>query len=271
MVTVALRRRASVCSSAILLSATMVGFTATLGMASGTTPVAEVATPLKASEATAALLGQSESERWRPHRIDLAPAKWIWLPAQRTLPSTFVLFRKEFDLSAEPTTARGWITADSRYELSVNGRRVQWGPAPCDPRHLDADPVDLKPFLKAGKNVIGVEVLFYGHGDGTWPGGQPGLIMNLEVQNAEGKSQIPTDNSWQVLLDRAHPPGQYKRWFLLLFRSSSMPGFILTVGIDRSSNWTSAGWCARFPVQRTNPRPAARIGIGAGTACSGWL
>jgi hypothetical protein len=29
------------------------------------------------------------------------------------------------------------------------------------------------PFLKAGKNVIGVEVLFFGHGDGTWPGGQP--------------------------------------------------------------------------------------------------
>ena len=136
------------------------------------------------------------------------------MPAQRTLPSTFVLFRKEFDLSSAPIAARGWIAADSRYELSVNGKRVQWGPAPCDPRHLDADPFDLKPFLKAGKNVIGVEVLFYGHGDGTWPGGQPGLIMNLEVQTAEGKSQILTDNSWQALLDRAHPPGQYKRWFL---------------------------------------------------------
>ncbi len=114
-------------------------------------------------------------------------------PAQRTLPSTFVLFRKEFDLSSTPIAARGWIAADSRYQLTVNGRRVQWGPAPCDPRHLDADPFDLKPFLKAGKNVIGVEVLFYGHGDGTWPGGQPGLIMNLEVQTAEGKSQILTD------------------------------------------------------------------------------
>jgi len=26
---------------------------------------------------------------------------------------------------------------------------VQWGPAPCDPRTLDADPTDVKPFLKA--------------------------------------------------------------------------------------------------------------------------
>ncbi len=40
MVTPVLRRQTSVCSSVILLSATMVGFTATLGMASGTTTVA---------------------------------------------------------------------------------------------------------------------------------------------------------------------------------------------------------------------------------------
>ena len=214
MVSIAWRRRSSVYSTAILFFATMVGLTANLRTAGGTTPELEPASPLKAEKATAVLLTQSELESWRPHRIDLAPAKWIWLPAQRTLPNTFVLFRKEFHLSSAPISARGWIAADSRYKLSVNGKRVQWGPAPCDPRHLDADPVDLRPYLKVGKNVIGVEVLFYGHGDGTWPGGQPGLIMNLDVQTVEGKLQILTDKSWQSLLDRAHPPGQYKRWFL---------------------------------------------------------
>ena len=256
MVTPVLRRQTSVCSSVILLSATMVGFTATLGMASGTTTVAEVATPLKASEATAALLGQSESEPWRPHRIDLAPAKWIWLPAQRTLPSTFVLFRKEFDLSSTPIAARGWIAADSRYELSVNGKRVQWGPAPCDPRHLDADPFDLKPFLKAGKNVIGVEVLFYGHGDGTWPGGQPGLIMNLEVQTAEGKSQILTDNSWQALLDRAHPPGQYKRWFLRALQEQ-FDARLHPYGWDRPEFKLDECWVAAREIPCPSDKPSA--------------
>jgi hypothetical protein len=43
---------------------------------------------------------------------------------QKRPPSTFVLFRKEFDLSSAPTAARGWIAADSRYKLSVNGKRV---------------------------------------------------------------------------------------------------------------------------------------------------
>ena len=73
-------------------------------------------------------------------RIDLAPARWIWLPSQRTLASTFVLFRREIELGSAPVEARGWISADSRYRLFVNGRRVQFGPAPCDPRRYEADP-----------------------------------------------------------------------------------------------------------------------------------
>src|SRR5258708_3897885 len=77
----------------------------------------------RASEQTAGL-----------HLPNLAPAKWIWYPSARCLANTFVLFRRAFQLSAKPRRAVGWIAADSRYRLEVNGRRVQWGPAPCDPR-----------------------------------------------------------------------------------------------------------------------------------------
>jgi hypothetical protein len=170
--------------------------------------------PVPAAEATAIRLVQDARAVWRPYAITLAPAKWLWLPAERTLPNTFVLFRKEVELPAAPTRAAGWISADSRYRVTVNGQRVQWGPAPCDPRNLDADPLDLQPFLKAGKNVIGVEVLFYGFGEGTWPGGKPGLLLNLDIETAGAHQQVVTDKSWQALLDRAHRPGQYKRWFL---------------------------------------------------------
>ena len=83
-------------------------------------------------------------------RIDLAPARWIWLPCERTLANTFVLFRREIEVEGEVASARGWISADSRYRLFVNGRRVQWGPAPCDPRSYEADPVDLTRWLVPG-------------------------------------------------------------------------------------------------------------------------
>jgi hypothetical protein len=145
-------------------------------------------------------------------RIDLAPARWIWLPGERTLANTFVLFRRELELAQAPVSARGFVSADSRYRLFVNGRRVQWGPAPCDPRSLEADPLDLARWLVPGPNVIGVEVLFYGHGEGTWPFGKPGFLMALRVEEPGGRvSEILSDESWRVRLDRAHRPGQFQR------------------------------------------------------------
>jgi len=145
----------------------------------------------------------------------MAPAKWIWLPSQRTLANTFVLFRRELDLKEAPVSAIAWLTADSRYLLTVNGQRAQWGPAPCDPRRLDVDPCDLTALLRPGKNVIGAEVLFYGLGDGTWPAGKPGFVFNAIFEYKDGhKETVVSDESWQTFLDRAHRPGHYKRWYL---------------------------------------------------------
>ena len=147
--------------------------------------------------------------------MNLAPARWIWLPSQRTLPNTFVLFRREVDVQADLQSATGWLTADSRYRFTVNGRRVQWGPAPCDPRHQEVDPFDITPHLTPGRNVLGVEVLYYGTGDGTWALGAPGFLFQLQLQYSGGaRQQIVSDPDWLTYLDRAHPPGQPKRWFL---------------------------------------------------------
>lgn len=126
-----------------------------------------------------------------------------------------MLFRRELWLDAAPARGSGWITADSRYRLTVNGARVQWGPAPCDPRAVDVDPADLTPYLRAGENVVGVEVLYYGHGEGTWVAGKPGLLCRFEIVDERGQvEQVVSDERWQAFLDRAHRPGQYQRWFL---------------------------------------------------------
>lgn len=142
--------------------------------------------------------------------VDLSPARWIWYPCGRTLQNTFVQFRKEFTLESAPAEAKGWILADSRYKLYVNGERVQFGPAPCDPRWQEADPVDIAAYLTEGSNVLAVEVCFFGTGDGTTPFGKPGLIMNLDIDGRK----IVTDDSWSCLLSRSRAPGQYKRAYL---------------------------------------------------------
>lgn len=142
--------------------------------------------------------------------LDLSPARWIWYPSGRTLQNTFVLFRKEIQLEKVPLQAKGWILADSRYQLFVNGKRVQWGPAPSDPRWQEADPLDLASYLQPGKNIIACQVCFFGTGDGTHPIGKPGLIFNLDIDG----DKIVTDNTWKCNLARSWEPGKYKRWFL---------------------------------------------------------
>jgi len=147
--------------------------------------------------------------------LDLTPARWIWFPSKRTLANTFVLFRKEININKSIKNASGWILGDSRYLLEVNGQRIQWGPAPSDPRWMEADPVDLTDMLKPGENVLGATVLFFGHGDGTWPIGKPGFIFHLSIQYSDGsKEKIVTDNSWHCHIPRCWHPGQYKRWYL---------------------------------------------------------
>ncbi len=211
---------------------------------------------LPVDQAADVIASASPSERWRPYRISLAPAKWIWLPSQRTLPNTFVLFRKEIELTRQPRSARGFITADSRYRLTINGRRVQWGPAPCDPRQWDVDPIDVAALLRPGKNVIGVEVLYYGFGDGTWPAGKPGLIFNLTVNDGDGSpKQIISDASWQVTVDRAHRPGQFKRWYLRSLQEE-FDARLHPFGWDTPAFVPDASWTAAMVLNCPADKPA---------------
>ena len=177
--------------------------------------------------------------------LNLAPARWIWFPSRRTLPNTFALFRRELALKQPVKRAAGWVCADSRYTLEVNGERLQFGPAPADPRWLECDPVDLTGRLTVGQNVIGATVLFYGHGDGTSPLGKPGFIFRLEIEFTDGsRAQIVSDDTWQAQVCRAWPPGQHKRWYVRSlqedFDARAYPYGWSKPGFEPDARWSPA-------------------------------
>jgi len=147
-------------------------------------------------------------------------ARWIWYPEHRTISATFVLFRKTFDLAAKPDgRVEAWVSGHSRYQLWINGRFVQRGPAPCDPRYWDVDPVDIAPYLQAGHNVIAGVVCAYGAGDGTYVPPSPlgtgqgkGFLFQCDALN------LATDGTWLALRPRCWRHGAYQRWFLRAFQ-----------------------------------------------------
>src|SRR2546423_251849 len=119
-------------------------------------------------------------------------ARWIWterphsagftrgagLPPRETW-NRFVYFRRSFVLEEIPASVPARVTADSRFVLSVNGEEVARGPARSVPERLAYAELELTPFLRQGKNVIGALVRFYGPPIAWWrpapPNGQLGF------------------------------------------------------------------------------------------------
>lgn len=190
------------------------------------------------------------TERWK---LDLSSARWIWYPSGRTLPNTFLHFRKAVRIQKPVSQAKGWILGESRYQLFCNGKRLQFGPAPSDPRFSEADPVNLTECLKEGGNIIGATVLFYGFGDGTWPMGKPGFIFKLDIDYTDGSTEtIVSDRTWQVQLAKSWRPGQYKRWYLRALQEDfdavhyperwNMPGFVADHTWMQASELSGRAW-----------------------------
>ena len=199
-------------------------------------------------------------ETARPKLPDLSPARWTWYPSGRTLQNTVVLFRRSLRLPAPPRRAVGWVCADSRYRLEVNGRRVQWGPAPSDPRWAEADPLDLTTHLEAGLNTLGAAVLFFGAGDGTCPLGKPGFLFWLEVEHSDGHiERIVSDASWNALLCRAWPPGRYKRWYLRALQEE-FDARLYPEGWSRAGFQAGADWLAAMVLPGSPNKPALATG-----------
>jgi alpha-L-rhamnosidase len=100
------------------------------------------AVPGSAQEVNPALL----TSRWAAH--------WI-RPADAT-PKGFGVyhFRKTFDLPSAPRRFVIHASADNRYELFVNGRRMLTGPARGDLDHWRFETADIAAALRPGPNVI---------------------------------------------------------------------------------------------------------------------
>lgn len=123
----------------------------------------------------------------------LANAKWIWCnegsPAASAPPGRR-FFRRVVELDAVPlTTARLVMTADNSFECEVNGHTAGSGD-----NWAKTYEMDLKPWLKPGKNVIAVSVL-----NTTASPSPAGLIGQLKLVYSDNRTaQVPTDRGWQA-------------------------------------------------------------------------
>ena len=90
-------------------------------------------------------------------------AHWCWTQRHAPRPwNSYACFRKLIELAGAPRRAQVRISADARYILYVNGRRIHQGPARCYPNAQVYDTLDITHALHPGPNVIAAVVHQFG-------------------------------------------------------------------------------------------------------------
>jgi alpha-L-rhamnosidase len=89
-------------------------------------------------------------------------AGWITHPSAPLREPLVLHFRHGLTLPAVPASYPVRVSADNRFILYVNGRRVGDGPARGDLTHWRYERFDLAPLLKAGENLITATVWNFG-------------------------------------------------------------------------------------------------------------
>lgn len=131
-------------------------------------------------------------------KSDAFKAQWI-APSEeissQAIGRVFYL-RKEIDASDLALFKRAYISADSKYKMWINGVPAARGPQRYDPKHQRYDTVDLSSLIQKGKNLIAVEVMYWGSG---------GPVFQMSVQPAFlfECGDIKSDESWKSLVSPA--------------------------------------------------------------------
>ncbi|HVU25724.1 MAG TPA: family 78 glycoside hydrolase catalytic domain [Opitutus sp.] len=143
----------------------------------------------------AALVLVPDAPEWR--------AEFAWSADWGGHGLTTRLFRCAFDAPADRRSFVVHVSADSRYRLWLNGRRVGFGPAKGSLARYHFETYELGPALRPGRNVLAAEVRWFGTNSPLNEVHSP--VPGWLVQGPEGAG-VDTPGTWRVWNSEAVTP-----------------------------------------------------------------
>lgn len=225
-----------------------------------------------------------------------AGAEWITHPsavAGGTRKAVAMQFRREVFFNRVPERLLVQVSADSRYILYINGRRVDAGPSRGDLRHWRYREIDLAPLLRSGKNIIATQI---------WNDGAASALAQISANtgfylNAPGEpmgSLLNTGPAWSVRIDTSRSvasgpsqlaktvgPGKYyaasppethdasarrNDWLSAVTSAPDWVAAVTAVGAGQTAPWTLVK--DRLPPMRHQPLIAGKLVRSEGIAMS---
>src|SRR5207248_1093970 len=116
-------------------------------------------------------------------------AQWLWLDKPHRDKNSYACFRRTLELPKVPDAAKLRITADSRYELWINGQFVGHGPVRSWPSPWPVDEYEVASLLNPGKNTVGILVTHFGISTFQYLHDASGVIAEIDL----GGRRLVTD------------------------------------------------------------------------------
>jgi len=150
--------------------------------------------------AATAVSSQSPSQPDAPHRD--WKASWITHPTAPLREPLVLHFRRTLDIASVPANYAVRVSADNRFILYVNGKRVGDGPARGDLTHWRYERFDLAPYLQQGQNLVTATVWNFGvYAPVAQMSDRTAFLLESETT---GSASISTPDGWLV----EEEPGQ---------------------------------------------------------------
>ena len=134
-------------------------------------------------------------------------AGWITHPTAPLREPVVLHFRHGLTLAAMPASYVVRVSADNRFVLFVNGKRVGDGPARGDLTHWRYERFDLAPLLKAGENVIAATVWNWGvYAAVAQFTDRTAFLLEREATGHDGISTGGEKDGWMVEVEPGQKP-----------------------------------------------------------------
>jgi alpha-L-rhamnosidase len=188
-------------------------------------------------------------------------AQWIARADGPARDFDVVYFRKTVSVATVPSQFLVDVSADTRFELHVNGKRVGAGPALADVHHWRYETFDLAPYLHTGENVVAAIVWNFGTGAAiAQMSSQTAFLLSAED---EANSSINTGEGWMA----SQEPGRTLGETNVEGYYAAGPPEVMD-GSKMNWDWDKAGGSGRWSAAKLLGKAAPR---GARDSPTRWI
>jgi alpha-L-rhamnosidase len=204
----------------------------------------------------------------------IAPSSWITHPAASESIPVVLRFRRELELTRVDKRVPVHVSADNRFILYVNGKRVGAGPTQSDLKHWRYEQLDLAPYLHKGRNVLAAVVWNFVQpppalSPDMTDGQRRAAIARVQAKQGGRAAQVSagsgfvlsavldqhrdfdTNHGWKVMIERGHTASPLLQVWPTSYYVAGAPESIDATAIDWTWNEPASSggsWVAATPV-----------------------